>query len=123
MYPSAEMIAITIPLMAIIASSVVAITYIYLTSKEKQMLIQRGVETEKIKDLYIRQRDGFIISRIGFLLVGIGMGIGFGQFFADITNQDAMMPFTILVCSGTSLIVGQKYSSAKNVKKGTDTAL
>ena len=70
-----EIIAVFIPIIITLVIGVVLVVYFYLHSKEKQMLIEKGLSTEEIKQFFQEKRDGLWLMRIGIISIFFGLGL------------------------------------------------
>ena len=71
-----------IPTLFIVASAVL-ISWIYYRSKEKQMMIEKGMSYEKMVELLKAKRNSYTVLKIGIVLVASGIGIGIGSYIAE----------------------------------------
>jgi len=93
-----ETIAVFIPIIFIIVTGLVVVTHFYLKSKEKQLMIEKGLSTEQMIELLAaREKDkhqNFILLKSGviiiFLVIGgiIGSLIDRAYFFQWRTFED-----------------------------------
>ncbi len=116
-------IEILIPLILILVIGIILVTYLYLRSKEKQLIIEKGLDTESIKQLYnnkYTQRSSYNLMKIGIIAVSFGLGIGLGIAAKEGGNKEFLVPLSIFVFTGigfiTANIVGKKFDD-KDRKK------
>jgi len=84
------------------------VSYFYLRSKERQMLIEKGLPSEQIHALYYRKpiKTGFILLQIGIILVFFGIGLGAGTPFVDRGDSyETLMAVSIFIFTGIGFIV------------------
>jgi len=97
-------------------ASIVLILYVYYTNrnKERMALIEKGADAS----LFKTSSKPFPTLKIGMFLVGIGLGILFGDILAKLTtlNQEVAMFSMILLFGGMSLIVYYLYENSKKGK-------
>ena len=105
---------ILIPIIMILVIGIVLVTYFYLRSKEKQLIIEKGLDSESIKLLYNNyklNRSSYNLMKIGIILVSLGIGFGFGL-IGEENGKEFLMPLSIFVFTGigfiTANIVGKK---------------
>lgn len=100
-----EVIGVFIPIIITVVIGVILIVHFYLQSKEKQMLIEKGLSTEEIKQFFQEKRDGFWLLKIGIISIGFGLGLGFGMFLQDVTAKDYWIPLSLFVGTGIGFVV------------------
>ncbi|MCK7528040.1 MAG: hypothetical protein MZV64_65835 [Ignavibacteriales bacterium] len=52
---------------------------LFYKSKEKQMLIEKGLSAEEIKKFFEEKRDGLWLMKIGIISIFFGLGLGIGM--------------------------------------------
>ena len=107
---ASEVIAVFIPIIMVLVAGAVTIIYFYLKSKEKQMLIEKGLSTEEIKKFFEEKKDGFWLMRIGIISIAFGLGLGFGMFMEDATTKEYWVPLSIFVGTGVGFVVANLLS-------------
>ena len=107
---ASEVIAVFIPIIMVLVAGAVTIIYFYLKSKEKQMLIEKGLSTEEIKKFFEEKKDGFWLMRIGIISIAFGLGLGFGMFMEDATTKEYWVPLSIFVGTGIGFVVANLFS-------------
>ena len=73
-----EVIAVFIPIIMTLVVGAILIVYFFLKSKEKQMLIEKGLSAEDIKKFFEEKRDGLWLMKIGVISIFFGLGLGIG---------------------------------------------
>lgn len=109
------MIAILIPIVFTLVSGLVLITYIYFRSKEKQILIEKGMDAETIKSFYENKKDNFLMLKIGVISIAFGLGLGLGLMLEDWTMKEYWVPFFIFLFTGIGFVVSNFV--ARNLEK------
>ena len=92
------MIGILIPIILILVVGIILVTHFYLRSKEKQLIIEKGLDTDTIKQLYSNkyaQRSSYNLMKIGIISVAFGIGIGLGIGVGENGNRDYLMQLSI----------------------------
>jgi len=100
-----EIIAVFIPIIITLVIGVVLIVHFYLHSKEKQMLIEKGLSTEEIKQFFQEKRDGLWLMRIGIISIFFGLGLGFGLMLEDATSKEYWVPLSLFVGTGIGFVL------------------
>lgn len=85
-------VAVFIPIVSILVTGLVLTTYFYFRSKEKLMMIDKGLSYEQMVELLRTKRDPFTLLKAGIIIAffGLGLGIGFvfGNSFGEVIRFD-----------------------------------
>jgi uncharacterized membrane protein len=100
-----EVVAVFIPIIFFIVTGLVMVTFFYFRSREKQMLIEKGLSSEEIKTFYDKKKDPFALLKIGIICVFFGIGLGFGIMLQENTNQEFWVPFLLFVSTGIGFVL------------------
>ncbi|MDR3609005.1 MAG: hypothetical protein P4L27_00405 [Ignavibacteriaceae bacterium] len=100
-----EVVAVFIPIIFFIVTGLVMVTFFYFRSKEKQMLIEKGLSSEEIKTFYDKKKDPFILMKIGIICLFFGIGLGVGLMLQENTNQQFWVPFLLFVSTGLGFVL------------------
>ena len=112
-----EIIAVFIPIIITLVIGVVLIVHFYLHSKEKQMLIEKGLSTEEIKKFFEERRDGLGLLKIGIISIAFGIGLGFGMFMEDTTSKEYWIPLSLFIGTGIGFVVANVLSEKMKKNK------
>lgn len=105
-----QVIAVFIPIIMVLVTGVVLITFFFLKSKERQMLIEKGLSTDEIKKFFETRRDGLALLKIGIISIAFGLGLGFGMFMEDATSKEYWVPLSLFVGTGVGFVVANVLS-------------
>lgn len=85
----------------------VVMTSVYFKSRERQMLIERGLSAEEVKQYFMgsERRNKYLMAQIGVILIFFGIGVGLGMFLEDITDRDYWMVLLIFTVTGLGFIL------------------
>lgn len=100
-----EVVAVFIPIIITLVIGVILVVYFYLKSKEKQMLIEKGLSAEEIKKFFEEKRDGLGLMKIGIISIFFGLGLGFGMMLQDATTKEYWVPFSLFVGTGIGFVL------------------
>ncbi|MFA7227611.1 MAG: DUF6249 domain-containing protein [Melioribacteraceae bacterium] len=75
-----------IPIIMFLVIGLVIVTYIYYRSKEKQMMIEKGLSIEQIMELLKTKRDPYIMLKLGIIILFVGLGLGIGFLTTQMTS-------------------------------------
>lgn len=106
-------IAVSIPIFITLIVGIIVVTGMYFGSKEKQMLIEKGLSPAEIKEFLQRKKDKNILLKIGLIMTFLGLGIGLGMFLKDATSKDFYAPLSIFVFTGIGFILANKFGNKK----------
>ncbi|MGK9476493.1 DUF6249 domain-containing protein [Melioribacter sp. OK-6-Me] len=109
-------IALFIPIITVIVTGLVIIMYFYFRSREKQLMIEKGLSYEQMIELMRYQKHGYGLLKAGIILIFFGIGLGSGMLSENATNTKEWIPFMIFVMTGlgfvVAYIIGRKYEKA-----------
>lgn len=95
-------IAVFIPIVMFLVIGIVIVTFIYFRSKERQMLIDKGLSTEDIKLFFEQKRDPYVLLKIGIISIFFGLGLGLGMLSG---NEEVWLPMSIFIFTGAGFVV------------------
>ena len=75
-----------IPMVFFLVTVLVIVTYVYFRSREKQMMIEKGLSIEQMMELRKTKRDPFIMLKLGIIVLFVGLGLGIGFLFQQWTG-------------------------------------
>jgi hypothetical protein len=101
----ASVVGVFIPIILFLVIGIVLVAFYYLKSKEKQMLIEKGLSAEEIKKFFEEKRDGLGLMKIGIIAICFGLGLGFGMMFEDSSGKDYWIPFLLFVGTGIGFVL------------------
>ncbi len=98
-------IAVFIPIILFLVIGLVLVTYFYFRSRERQMLIDKGLSADQIKEFFDRKKDSFNLLKTGIIIFFFGLGIGFGLMLKDFSGKDYWVPFSLFVLTGIGFVI------------------
>ena len=104
-----EVVAVFIPIIFFIVTGLVMVTFFYFRSREKQMLIEKGLSSEEIKTFYDKKKDPYTLMKIGIVCVFFSIGLGFGIMLQENTNQEFWVPFLLFVSTGIGFVLANLF--------------
>ncbi len=96
---------VLIPIIMFLVVGAVIITLIYFRSREKQMVIERGLDVEVIKEIFKKKENPYALLKAGIITLFFGLGLGIGLLIEAFTGVSEWIPFLIFVGAGTGFIV------------------
>ena len=112
-----EVVAVFIPIIMTLVIGAIFVIYFYLKSKEKQMLIEKGLSAEEIKKYFEEKRDGLTFMKIGIISIAFGVGLGFGMFMEDATTKEYWIPLSLFIGTGIGFVVANILSDKMKKQK------
>jgi Na+/melibiose symporter-like transporter len=101
-----------------LVTGIVLVSWIFFRSKEKQMMIEKGLSYEQMVELLRTKRDPFLILKLGVLTLFVGFGLGLGFLFNNWTTYEEWIPFWIVTMTGLGFIFG--FMISRKMKNGND---
>ena len=98
-------IAVFIPIIMVVVVGLVFVTYFYYRSRERQMLIEKGLSADEIKQFFEKKRDYFILFKIGIIAIFFGIGLGLGMGSGDEAAREIWVAPSIFVFTGLGFVV------------------
>ncbi len=110
-----------IPIILFLVIGAVFISWIYYRSKEKQMMIEKGMSYEQMMEFMKARRNPCTVLKTGIVIAVSGIGIGLGSYIAENYGNDGLggiAALIIIVFIGLGFIgaffATKKYEIEKN---------
>ena len=115
-----QVVAVFIPIVLFLVTGLVLVTHFYFRSREKQLMIEKGLSYEQMMDLLNlkSKSDGLFGLKLGIVVVFFGLGLGLGFLFLDSMYNDEWMAFSIITMTGLGFIAA--YFISRKVKNGQE---
>ena len=110
-------IAVFIPIISVLVIGMIFVTYFYFHSREKQLLIEKGLDANAVKEYFEGKKDPYILMKIGIIVIGFGVGLGLGLILQDYTDKDYWVPFSLFTLTGVGFVVANLISKKLNANK------
>ncbi len=114
-------IAVFIPIIMFLIIGLITVVFIYYKSKEKQLLIEKGLSAEDIKKFFESKRDPFLLLKIGIISICFGIGIGLGMMLEQYGEKDFWVPLLLFVFTGIGFVLSNIIGN--NLRKNYDKEL
>jgi len=111
-------IAVFIPIIMFLIVGLIAVVFIYYKSKEKQLLIEKGLSAEDIRKFFENKRDPFLLLKIGVISIFFGIGLGIGLILEDNTSKEYWVPLMLFVFTGAGFVISNILGN--NLRKNYD---
>ena len=99
-----ETIAVFIPIIMLLFTGLVLVTYIYFRSRERQLMIDKGMTPEQIAELFKSKKHPYTTLKIGIVIILSGIGIGLGIFVQEAGLNDGLTPLFIISFIGLGFV-------------------
>lgn len=96
---------IFVPIVMFLVIGVIWVSFIYFRSKEKQLMIEKGLSYEQMIEFLKTKRDPYLMLKIGIVTLFFGVGLGVGLLIERFTYVDEWIPFLIISMTGLGFIV------------------
>ncbi len=110
-------IAVFIPIISILVIGLIFVTYFYFHSREKQMLIEKGLDAQSIKEFFENKKDHYWLLKVGIIAIGFGIGLGIGLALNDSTDKDYWVPLFLFTTTGIGFVVANLVAKKLETKK------
>jgi len=100
-----EVIAVFIPIIITLVIGIILVVHFYLQSKEKQMLIEKGLSADEMKKFFEEKSDGLGLMKIGIISISFGLGLGIGMILEDATSKEYWIPLSLFVGTGIGFVL------------------
>ena len=113
---------ILVPVVFFLVSGIIWVSYIYFRSKEKQMMIEKGLSYEQMLEYLKRRRNPYTILKLGIVTICFGIGLGLGLLIEVSTGVEEWIPFLIITSTGIGLvlafIIAKRYEANGTTQNG-----
>jgi len=100
----AGVIGVFVPIIFFIVIGLVIVVSVYFRSRERQMLIEKGLDAQSIKEFFENKKDPYVLMKIGIITLSFGIGLGIGLMLQDYNGKDYWVPFMLFVFTGLGFI-------------------
>lgn len=108
----APVVGAFIPIVFFLVVGLIMVTAYYFKSRERQMLIDKGLDAQSIKEFFEQKHDPYTLMKFGIIILAFGIGLGLGLMLQDYTNEDYWIVLLMFTFTGIGFIVanavGQK---------------
>lgn len=101
---SPESVAVFIPIIGTLVTGVILISYFFFRSRERQLLIEKGMDAQSIKEFFQSKKDPFRLLKIGIVTVAFGFGLGLGIMLEQKFDGEYWVVLCLFVITGAGFI-------------------
>jgi hypothetical protein len=100
-------IAVSIPIVFFLVVGLILVTAFYFRSRERQMLIDKGLDAQAIKDFFERKQKPrpFLLMQLGIIILTFGIGLGLGIMLEENTDQGFWIVLLMFSLTGIGFII------------------
>ena len=96
-----------IPIILFLVTGVILVTLIYYKSREKQMMIEKGLNPEEMNKFLERKGrlSPYTMLKIGIVTIFFGLGLGFGMMVEDYSGAEYAIPLFLFTLTGLGFVI------------------
>jgi len=106
-----EVVAVFIPIVMFLIIGLIWVTYIYYRSRERQMLIEKGLSAEDMKKFFEQKKDPFWLMKVGIICIFFGIGLGIGLMSGAEETREVVTPTSIFIFTGIGFVIANVYGN------------
>lgn len=106
-----EVVAVFIPIVMFLIIGLISVTAIYYRSRERQMLIDKGLSAEDMKKFFEQKRDPFWLMKVGIICIFFGIGLGIGLMSGAEETREIVTPTSIFIFTGIGFVIANIYGN------------
>jgi hypothetical protein len=100
-----ESIAVFIPIIGTLVIGIVLVAYFFFRSRERQLLIEKGMDAQSIKEFFQSKKDPFRLLKIGIITIAFGLGTGLGIMMEQNTRGDYWVVLSLFTITGAGFVI------------------
>lgn len=104
-------VAVFIPIVMFLVVGLILITFIFYRSRERQMLIEKGLSAEDMKKFFEQKRDPYWLMKIGIICIFFGIGLGIGLMSGPEETREIVTPTSIFIFTGIGFVIANIYGN------------
>jgi Domain of unknown function (DUF6249) len=94
-----------IPIILFLVTGAVLVTWIFFRSREKQMVIERGLDIEVIREIFKKREFPYALLKAGIIILFFGFGLGSGLLIHEYSGVEEWIPFLLFVGVGIGFVL------------------
>jgi hypothetical protein len=109
-------IAVFIPIVTVLVIGIILVSYFFFKSRERQLLIEKGMDAQSIKEFFQSKKDPFRLLKIGIVTIAFGLGTGLGIMLEQNFYGDYWVVLCLFTITGAGFVVANIVS--RKLEKG-----
>lgn len=105
-----NVVAVFIPIIGTLVIGIILVAYFFFRSRERQLLIEKGMDAQSIKEFFQSKKDPFRMLKIGIVTIGFGLGTGLGIMLEQNAHGDYWVVLCLFVITGAGFIIANLVS-------------
>jgi len=106
-----EVVTVFIPIVMFLIIGLIWVTFIYYRSRERQMLIEKGLSAEDMKKFFEQKKDPFWLMKVGIICIFFGIGLGIGLMSGAEETREVVTPTSIFIFTGIGFVLANIYGN------------
>jgi Domain of unknown function (DUF6249) len=98
-------VAVSIPIVFFLVTGLIFVTGFYFRSRERQMLIDKGLDAQSIKEFFEQKHDPYTLMKFGIIILAFGIGLGLGLMLESSTDEGYWIVLFMFTFTGIGFIV------------------
>ena len=101
------LVGILVPITLFLVTGLIWVTWIYFRSREKQLMIEKGLSYEQMMEFFKTKRDPYLMLKMGIVIFFFGLGLGLGLMVESYSDFDegVWIPFLLFTFTGLGFVV------------------
>lgn len=95
---------VLVPIILTVTIGFVWVTAIYFRSREKQMMIEKGMSYEQMVEFMKTKRDKFILMKIGIIISSFGIALAIGDWINPLGGEGAIVGASLFFFTGLGFV-------------------
>ncbi len=100
-----NVIAVFIPIVTVLVVGIILVSFFFFRSRERQLLIEKGMDAQSIKEFFEGKKDPFRMLKIGIVTIAFGLGLGFGIMYEVDYGGGYWVPLFLFTVTGIGFVV------------------
>ena len=99
-------VAIFVPVTFMLVTGLVLVTYFYFKSREKTMMIEKGLSYEQMMEFFKTKKDPYTMLKIGIVIFFFGFGLGLGIIIENnfVEDEGTWIPLLLFTFTGAGFV-------------------
>ncbi len=114
---NAAVVGVFVPIILFLVIGLVIVVSVYFRSRERQMLIEKGLDAQSMKEFFENKKDPYVLMKIGIISFGFGIGLGIGLMLKEYTDQEFWVPFLLFTFTGLGFVTANFIANKLESKK------
>jgi purine-cytosine permease-like protein len=100
-----NVIAVFIPIVTVLVIGIILVSFFFFRSRERQLLIEKGMDAQSIKEFFEGKKDPLRMLKIGIVTIAFGLGLGFGIKMEVDDGGGYWIPLFLFTVTGIGFVV------------------